>query len=411
MSRDAFVPRKSWLFGLLALCILKLLNFIYLPSPSWELISEFDSDVPSTSPSKTPSTSPTKSPSDVAIQSPSKPPTKFLSVNNITVDMVIPWSGPATTAATYRDIQNDSGLYNVQRDRDNGELMYTLRSIALHMSWINNVYIMVNGVVEKPKYVPASLKQRVFMIDRCTIMPTNTCPTRNPHGMWPYVYKLTNLSQYYLMAEDDICIGRPVEKRHFFNFSLTKNEAIPFVFHTGATWGRFYDKYPHDFHPLYNSYEAIPQDLYKSHRLPLSSCPCLHFYYPMLKSIAVSLEHQYSDLFVFIASHYKGRWDSVTANSNDAINSQEEDYFGIAQWELIRTGFGMKKDIRKNRQWWAEVWPGKATKTEFDKLIHNKDTNPVFLNFNDRFSDDKAQYLAQSTLFHNTLRILFPENT
>eukprot|EP01083_Nonionella_stella_P193015 713226_1 len=79
MSRDAFVPRKSWLFGLLALCILKLLNFIYLPSPSWELISEFDSDVPSTSPSKTPSTSPTKSPSDVAIQSPSKPPTKFLS--------------------------------------------------------------------------------------------------------------------------------------------------------------------------------------------------------------------------------------------------------------------------------------------------------------------------------------------
>eukprot|EP01083_Nonionella_stella_P115785 343642_1 len=133
MSRDAFVPRKSWLFGLLALCILKLLNFIYLPSPSWELISEFDSDVPSTSPSKTPSTSPTKSPSDVAIQSPSKPPTKFLSeifmghfrvcnmhplVNNITVDMVIPWSGPATTAATYHDIQNDSSLYNVQRDRD-----------------------------------------------------------------------------------------------------------------------------------------------------------------------------------------------------------------------------------------------------------------------------------------------------
>eukprot|EP01083_Nonionella_stella_P159020 518249_1 len=130
----------------------------------------------------------------------------------------------------------------------------------------------------------------------------------------------------------------------------------------------------------------------------------------MLKSIAVSLEHQYSDLFVFIASHYKGRWDSVTANYNDAINSQEEDYFGIVQWELIRSSYGLKKDI-KNKQWFAEVWPGQATKADFDELIHNEDTNPVFLNFNDIFSDDKAEYRAQSTLFHNTLGILFPENT
>ena len=62
----------------------------------------------------------------------------------------------------------------VSRDRDNGELKYTLRSIAKNAPWVDRIFLLVNGQVRLPEWVPEP--QKTIMIDRCSELPLSHDP-------------------------------------------------------------------------------------------------------------------------------------------------------------------------------------------------------------------------------------------
>ena len=96
-------------------------------------------------------------------------------------------------------------------ERDNGEMVYFMRSIAQHAPWVHKVWIVVNGVIQMPPdIVPRSLEGRVSILDRCSYMPAGTCPSRNSHAIQTYVHHIPGLAEQFILTEDDIFLGKPV---------------------------------------------------------------------------------------------------------------------------------------------------------------------------------------------------------
>ena len=301
------------------------------------------------------------------------------------IDIVIAWSGPAQVAA--------SGV----RERDNGEMVYLLRSVAKHAPWVHHVWIVVNGVVPLPEYVPKSLLGRVDVLDRCTYMPAGTCPSKNSHQVQMYVHHIPNLVEQYVVAEDDIFLGKPARPEDFFPRPNT-----PHVWRKGPSWGDFPSR---RVHKLYKNSGRV------SFPTPKSTAPSPHYYYPMLKSVAFSLEQQYPEYFKFALSHSQGRWNSYTGDYTPHEMDQEECFYGIMNAELLRTGNGVYKDIDGGKDFPFNGWHGEVrdySRAGFEGVVAKP---PFFLNVNDRFIHDSGYssiwYYQVAVCFGSFVLLLF----
>jgi len=297
----------------------------------------------------------------------------------ITIDVVVPWSGKSSAKNPHAT--------DASRDRNNGEIVYLLRSIALHAPWVRTVWILVNGEVELPES-PASIDVR--MVNRCTIMPPGTCPTRNSFSAELFSHRIPGLSEQFILVQDDIPLGRPTTSGHFFT------NGLPHVWRKSPTWGFFGGK---GFHRIYEVPSAVsvqPQ--------PLSSSPCPHYWNPQLKSVLIQLEHTYPAFYALVASHKDGRFSSRARAVSDSDNSQEEDPKGWFGWEYLRRGKAVFKNINnKEHVWWGEIWD----MSEKGFTAYARD-HPIFMNVNDRFSKDPQVYATQIRAYHSTMEKMFP---
>lgn len=232
------------------------------------------------------------------------------------IDFVILWSGPQSSWAKGAAIA---------RERNNEEIVYLLRSIALHAPWVHKIWILVDKQVDsRALNVPQSLRDRIEVTDRCSFMLSGTCPTRNSFAVETFAQRLPSLSERWILLYDDIFLGRSVEPSHFFN-----DEGKPFVWRKKATWG-FGTKIQSisdlfwgvKFHRIYEDPFVF------SYNTPKSSSPSPHFWYPQLKSVCASMEAQYPEFYDFVASHKEGRYGSLSKGVSDVLNSQEEDFKG-----------------------------------------------------------------------------------
>ena len=114
------------------------------------------------------------------------------------VDVVIGWSGPPDPG---------SGKGSSIRDRDNGEMIFLLRSIALNAPYAHHIFILVNTAqmaapsVVNPDWIPRSIRDKTSIIDRCKHMPTGSCPTKNSMSVQTFAHHIPNLMEHYIIAE------------------------------------------------------------------------------------------------------------------------------------------------------------------------------------------------------------------
>ena len=298
------------------------------------------------------------------------------------IDMFIPWAGGVSDGGERKG-------QDIRRDRVNGELPILLRSIAKHAPWVHHIWISVNGDPQEHYVsIPASLRNRTQVVDRCSFMPPGTCPTRNGFAVVTFAHRLNNLSEHFIMVEDDTFLGRPVKPTHFF----TKGK--PFVWRNKPNWGYFKGQ---EFHRIYedSSVAGFPT--------PRSSSPSPHFWNPQLKSVCASMERQYPEFYAFVATHVRGRYSSLAKGSSDTHNSQEEDWVGWMNWEYLRTGTGVYKNIDSKRYvWWDEVVISEAG---FQKCQKDR---PIFMNVNDRFAKNDTTYRKQIGWFQTAMEKMFP---
>ena len=93
------------------------------------------------------------------------------------------------------------------------ELKYSLRSVEKYMPWIHHIYIVTDGQI--PSWLNTK-HPKITIVDHSEIISKEYLPVFNASAIETSIYKIPNLSEHFLFANDDMFVNRPVEKEFFF---------------------------------------------------------------------------------------------------------------------------------------------------------------------------------------------------
>ena len=94
-------------------------------------------------------------------------------------------------------------INNETRFRDYGSLLGVLRSIDLHMSWINNVFLVVQSESQVPEWVN---RETVKVVLHEEFIPKEFLPTFNCNTIETHLHLIPNLSEKFIYFNDDMLL-------------------------------------------------------------------------------------------------------------------------------------------------------------------------------------------------------------
>ena len=102
-----------------------------------------------------------------------------------------------------------------ERFRNNGELMYSLRSVAECAPWVNHIYI-VTGFGQVPTWLNTS-HPKITVISDTQIMPADALPTFNSVSIEMCITNIPNLSEHFLLMNDDMFFNKKLSPLYFYD--------------------------------------------------------------------------------------------------------------------------------------------------------------------------------------------------
>ena len=110
---------------------------------------------------------------------------------------------------------SDSGMDCEARYENNNELKYSLRSVEKYAPWIRKIFIVTDNQI--PEWLNVE-NNKIKIIDHKEILPPEALPTFNSNVIEHLLFRIPDLSEYFLYANDDMFFNRPVEKKDFFTY-------------------------------------------------------------------------------------------------------------------------------------------------------------------------------------------------
>ncbi|MDG2193442.1 MAG: hypothetical protein P8K77_01045 [Polaribacter sp.] len=110
---------------------------------------------------------------------------------------------------------NTTGRY-----QDNQELKYSLRSVEKHLPWVRKIFIVTDNQV--PPFIDTS-HPKIEIVNQSDIIPKKIGQTYNSVIIEYFIYKIPDLSEHFLYANDDMFVNANVSPSFFFK------ERIPTV--------------------------------------------------------------------------------------------------------------------------------------------------------------------------------------
>ena len=149
------------------------------------------------------------------------------------IDLVYLWvdgNNPEWMArrAAFLDAKTDNSLTNSRSYLNNDELKYSLRSVERYAPWIRNIFILTDN--QKPKWLDIS-NPKIKIIDQNDILPNKSLPCFNSNVLEHFLYKIPNLSEHFLLSNDDMFLNRTVLPDTFFaadGFPIIRLNRKPF---------------------------------------------------------------------------------------------------------------------------------------------------------------------------------------
>ena len=134
------------------------------------------------------------------------------------VDVVITWvngSDPLfrEQCATYHTRLFPDKKLESGRFRDNGELRFALRAIEKFAPWVRTIHLLTNR--QQPSWLNRE-HPKLHLVDHRECIPEAFLPTFNSHVIEAYLHKIPGLAEQYLYINDDVFLGRSVNKSDFF---------------------------------------------------------------------------------------------------------------------------------------------------------------------------------------------------
>ena len=99
--------------------------------------------------------------------------------------------------------------------RDNGELKYSLRSVAECVPWVNHIYI-VTGFNQIPKWLNTK-NPKITIVPHEEIIPNDALPTFNSNTIEMCICNIKNLSEKFILMNDDSFFNKHVTPDFFFD--------------------------------------------------------------------------------------------------------------------------------------------------------------------------------------------------
>ena len=144
-----------------------------------------------------------------------------------TIDFVLPWvdgSDPAWLAEKRRWENAGESMSGGDADanadcryRDCGLLRYWFRAVERFAPWVGRVFFVTCG--QKPEWLDAS-HPKLRLVDHRDYIPVEWLPTFHSNAIELNLHRLADLSERFVLFNDDVFLLRPVEPGAFFRNGL-----------------------------------------------------------------------------------------------------------------------------------------------------------------------------------------------
>mmetsp|Transcript_4069 Transcript_4069/g.7249 ORF Transcript_4069/g.7249 Transcript_4069/m.7249 type:complete len:718 (+) Transcript_4069:54-2207(+) len=134
------------------------------------------------------------------------------------VDVVYTWvETPKNGSDAWIDIQETCGHTEIQRFRNYGTLRTSLLALEMFIPWVRKVFIVTRG--EVPCGI-GHISIPIEMVTHNQIYPRERqrrdLPTYNSDSLESHLHRIPDLAEHFIYFNDDMYIGRPLEKSFFF---------------------------------------------------------------------------------------------------------------------------------------------------------------------------------------------------
>ena len=134
------------------------------------------------------------------------------------IDLVYLWvDGSDPNWVAKKNQYLDKKVNTIGRYDDNQELKYSLRSVEKHLPWIRKIFVVTD------QQVPAFLNPdhpKIQIVDLKEILPKAILPVFNSNIIEHFLYKIPDLSEHFLYANDDMFVNADLEPSFFFKEGL-----------------------------------------------------------------------------------------------------------------------------------------------------------------------------------------------
>lgn len=145
------------------------------------------------------------------------------------IDFVILWvdgNDPKWLEEKDRQLKLKGQTLPANRYRDYGTLQYLFRGIEKYASWVNKIYFVTWGHV--PNWLNLN-NEKIVVIKHEEFIPSEYLPTFNSNVIEMNLHRIENLSENFVLFNDDLFILNNLVPNDFFEDNLPKDMYIEFI--------------------------------------------------------------------------------------------------------------------------------------------------------------------------------------
>ncbi len=286
------------------------------------------------------------------------------------IDLVYLWvDGNDPKWLKKKQLFMDKKINTVGRYQDNQELKYSLRSVEKHLPWIRKIFIVTDNQI--PAFLD-TCHPKIEIVYHSEIIPEKILPIYNSVIIEYFIYKIPDLSEHFLYANDDTFINTNLSPSFFFK------DDIPIVRMTYSPLFKTEMQLKKALNLRTNNYRLSIENAYKLFEKKFN------VFYPVTPHHNIDA-YLKSDYKAVVEDVFKEELEANFLNrfrSNTDIQRILFSYYALANKRGILTYVNRKESCRI-----------RVHKTDYQKFIAKYNPNLFCLNDTEHATDNDRAYI------------------
>lgn len=149
-------------------------------------------------------------------------------MDNEKIDFVIPWvdGNDPEWIKDKMKYSTEVGDMNINRFRDYDNLQYLFRGIEENAKWVNKIFFITWGHV--PNWLDIS-NPKLRIVKHEEFIPKKYLPTFNSNVIELNLHRIKDLSERFVLFNDDLFILKKIKKEDFFHYGLPNDIYVEYI--------------------------------------------------------------------------------------------------------------------------------------------------------------------------------------